>query len=62
MIRLATVSPCYNEEAVLHHSVEQQTVLFERYAVDIFFSGRFCFFYTKRFLGLRIIRYLCRVF
>ena len=30
MIRLATVSPCYNEEAVLHHSVEQLTVLFER--------------------------------
>lgn len=30
MIRLATVSPCYNEEDVLRHSVEQLTVLFER--------------------------------
>lgn len=30
MIRLATVSPCYNEEAVLHHSVEQLTALFDR--------------------------------
>ena len=30
MIRLATVSPCYNEEEVLRHSAEQLTVLFER--------------------------------
>ena len=30
MIRLATVSPCYNEEEVLHHSVERLTALFER--------------------------------
>ena len=30
MIRLATVSPCYNEEEVLYHSVEQLTALFER--------------------------------
>ena len=30
MIRLATVSPCYNEEDVLRHSVEQLTALFER--------------------------------
>jgi hypothetical protein len=30
MIRLATVSPCYNEEAVLRHSVEQLTALSER--------------------------------
>ena len=30
MIRLATVSPCYNEEDVLHHSVEQLTALFQR--------------------------------
>lgn len=30
MIRLATVSPCYNEEELLRHSVEQLTVLFER--------------------------------
>lgn len=30
MIRLATVSPCYNEEEVLRHSVEQLTALFER--------------------------------
>ena len=30
MIRLATVSPCYNEEDVLRHSVEQLTTLFER--------------------------------
>ena len=30
MIRLATVSPCYNEEEVLRHSVERLTALFER--------------------------------
>ena len=30
MIRLATVSPCYNEEEVLRHSAEQLTTLFER--------------------------------
>ena len=30
MIKLATVSPCYNEEDVLHHSVERLTALFER--------------------------------
>ena len=30
MIRLATVSPCYNEEEVLRHSVERMTALFER--------------------------------
>ena len=30
MISLATVSPCYNEEDVLRHSVEQLTTLFER--------------------------------
>ena len=30
MIRLATVSPCYNEEEVLNHSVERLTALFER--------------------------------
>ena len=30
MIRLATVSPCYNEEEVLCHSVERLTALFER--------------------------------
>jgi len=30
MIRLATVSPCYNEEEVLHHSVERLTELFHR--------------------------------
>lgn len=30
MIRLATVSPCYNEEEVLRHSAERLTVLFER--------------------------------
>jgi len=30
MIRLATVSPCYNEEDVLRHSVERMTALFER--------------------------------
>ena len=27
MIKLATVSPCYNEEEVLHHSVERLTAL-----------------------------------
>ncbi len=30
MIKLATVSPCYNEEDVLRHSVERLTTLFER--------------------------------
>ena len=30
MIRLATVSPCYNEEEVLRHSIERLTALFER--------------------------------
>ena len=30
MIKLATVSPCYNEEAVLGQSVERLTALFER--------------------------------
>jgi len=30
MIKLATVSPCYNEEAVLRHSVERLTELFRR--------------------------------
>ena len=30
MIKLATVSPCYNEEEVLRHSVERLTALFER--------------------------------
>ncbi len=29
MIRLATVSPCYNEEEVLRHSVERLTALFD---------------------------------
>ena len=29
-VRLATVSPCYNEEDVLRHSVERLTALFER--------------------------------
>ena len=30
MIKLATVSPCYNEDEVLCHSVERLTALFER--------------------------------
>ena len=30
MIKLATVSPCYNEEDVLRHSVERLSALFER--------------------------------
>lgn len=34
MLRLATVSPCYNEEAVLRHSVERLTALFERMIAD----------------------------
>ena len=32
--RLATVSPCYNEEAVLRHSVERLTELFRRMIAD----------------------------
>lgn len=34
MIKLATVSPCYNEEAVLRHSFERLTALFERMITD----------------------------
>lgn len=34
MIRLATVSPCYNEEAVLRHSTERLTELFNRMIAD----------------------------
>ncbi len=34
MITLATVSPCYNEEEVLRHSVERLTALFERMQQD----------------------------
>ena len=34
MIRLATVSPCYNEEEVLRHSVERLTELFRRMIAD----------------------------
>ncbi len=34
MIKLATVSPCYNEEEVLRHSVERLTNLFERMIAD----------------------------
>lgn len=34
MIRLATVSPCYNEEEVLRHSVERLTALFEKMIAD----------------------------
>ena len=34
MIRLATVSPCYNEEEVLRHSVERLTALFQRMIAD----------------------------
>ena len=34
MIKLATVSPCYNEEAVLNRSVERLTALFKRMIAD----------------------------
>jgi len=34
MIKLATVSPCYNEEEVLEHSVERLTTLFEKMIGD----------------------------
>ena len=34
MIKLATVSPCYNEEEVLRHSVERLSALFERMAAE----------------------------
>ena len=34
MIRLATVSPCYNEEAVLRHSAERLTALFQRMTAE----------------------------
>ena len=39
MIKLATVSPCYNEEEVLHHSVERLTALFERMIAEELISG-----------------------
>ena len=34
MIRLATVSPCYNEEEVLEHSVERLTALFDQMVAE----------------------------
>lgn len=34
MIRLATVSPCYNEEDVLEHSVERLTALFDQMVAE----------------------------
>ena len=34
MIKLATVSPCYNEEEVLRHSVEQLSALFDRMTAE----------------------------
>jgi glycosyltransferase involved in cell wall biosynthesis len=34
MITLATISPCYNEEAVLRHSAERLTELFNRMIAD----------------------------
>jgi glycosyltransferase involved in cell wall biosynthesis len=39
MIRLATVSPCYNEEEVLRHSVERLSVLFNRMIAEGLISG-----------------------
>lgn len=39
MIRLATVSPCYNEEEVLRHSVERLTALFERMIAEQLISS-----------------------
>ena len=39
MIRLATVSPCYNEEEVLRHSVERLTALFERMVAEKLISS-----------------------
>lgn len=39
MIRLATVSPCYNEEEVLRHSVERLTALFERMITEKLISS-----------------------
>ena len=37
MIKLATVSPCFNEEEVLRHSVERLTALFERMIAEKLF-------------------------
>ena len=39
MIRLATVSPCYNEEEVLRHSVDRLTALFERMIAEKLISS-----------------------
>jgi glycosyltransferase involved in cell wall biosynthesis len=39
MIRLATVSPCYNEEEVLHSSVERLTALFQRMISEGLIAG-----------------------
>ncbi len=39
MIKLATVSPCYNEEDVLRHSVERLTALFERMITEKLISS-----------------------
>ena len=39
MIRLATVSPCYNEEEVLRSSVERLTALFQRMISEGLIAG-----------------------
>ena len=39
MIRLATVSPCYNEEEVLRHSVERLSARFERMIAEKLISS-----------------------
>ena len=39
MIKLATVSPCYNEEEVPRHSVDRLTALFERMIAEGLISG-----------------------
>lgn len=39
MIKLVTVSPCYNEEDVLRHSVERLTALFERMITEKLISS-----------------------
>ncbi len=47
MIRLATVSPCYNEEEVLRHSVQRLTALFERMIGDGLIAGDSCMVFVN---------------
>ena len=59
MIRLATVSPCYNEEEVLRHSVERMTALFERMMAEGLISNDSMMVFVND--GSRDRTWLCRM-